>query len=228
MSNRIFWITQTSLQVPANDDWLSDAELEVLAGLRFPKRRNDWRLGRWTAKQAICAHRSKEQISLSSLQIRAAKDGAPEAFYNGEPAAVSISLSHSRDRCLCAVGLPGGGVGCDLEWIEPREANFAADYFTPDELALTLKASVRRELLETLIWSAKETSLKILREGLSRDTRGIPIVPDLPGQEGSWSMWKGRCLESSLIFYGWWRTSEGFIYTVASDQPSSAPESLVL
>jgi 4'-phosphopantetheinyl transferase len=165
---------------------------------------------------------------LSSLQIRSAKDGAPEAFYNGEPAAISISLSHSGDRSLCAVGLPGLGVGCDLEWIEPREANFAADYFTPDELAIALEAPVRRELLENLIWSAKETSLKILREGLSRDTRGISISPDLPGQEGSWNMWKGRCLESSLIFYGWWRTCEGFVYTIASDHRASVPESIVL
>jgi 4'-phosphopantetheinyl transferase len=124
--------------------------------------------------------------------------------------------------------LPGFGVGCDLEWIEPREANFAADYFTPEELAATLEAPAGRELLETLIWSAKETGLKILRQGLSRDTRSISISLNTPVQEGSWSMWNGRCLESSLVFYGWWRTSEGFVYTIASDRPTSAPESLVL
>jgi 4'-phosphopantetheinyl transferase len=224
----IFWLTQTASQLPDHDDWLSDEEREVLAGFRFPKRRNDWRLGRWTAKQTFRAYRSKERILLSSLQIRAANDGAPEAFYNGEPTAVSISLSHRRDRCLCAVGLPGFGVGCDLEWIEPREANFAADYFTPEELAATLEAPAGRELLETLIWSAKETGLKILRQGLSRDTRSISISLNTPVQEGSWSMWNGRCLESSLVFYGWWRTSEGFVYTIASDRPTSAPESLVL
>ena len=226
MRNSIFWITQTSLQVPANDDWLSGQEREVLAGFRFPKRKNDWRLGRWTAKQAVCAYRPTEYISLPSLQIRAAGDGAPEAFYNGEPAAVSISLSHSGDRSLCTVGLPGFGVGCDLEWIESREANFAADYFTPDELAITLESPIRRELLETLIWSAKETSLKILRKGLSRDTRSISISPDVAEQESAWMLWTGHCLESSRIFYGWWRISEGFVYTIASDRPTSAPEEL--
>lgn len=214
------------LQVPEDDHWLSSEECAVLAGLRFPKRKNDWRLGRWTAKQAIRAYRSKEDISLPSLQICAAEDGAPEAYYNGEPAAVSISLSHSRDLSLCAVGSPGFGVGCDLEWIVPREENFAADYFTPGELAITLESPIPRELLETLIWSAKETSLKILRQGLSRDTRSISISPDISGQKSTWKLWTGHCLESSRIFYGWWRAAEGFVYTVASDQSTSAPEEL--
>ena len=39
-------------EVPADDEWLTGAEHDVLAGLTMAKRRADWRLGRWTAKDA--------------------------------------------------------------------------------------------------------------------------------------------------------------------------------
>ena len=35
--------------------WLSAAEIDQMTGLRFPKRRREWRLGRWTAKHAVAA-----------------------------------------------------------------------------------------------------------------------------------------------------------------------------
>ena len=209
-------IAQTSAQVPANDSWLSDDEKKIAAGFRVPKRRADWRLGRWTAKQVVCAYLLQEDLVLSSLEIRAAGDGAPEAFYKGEPAAVTISISHSRDRSFCAAGPLGIGIGCDLEWVEPREENFAADYFTAEEISFIPQAPTKRELAETLIWSAKEATLKILRKGLSRDTRTVLIHPDLSGPDDAWRRWTGRCMESGRIFNGWWRAADGFVYTVAS------------
>ena len=210
-------IVRTSAQVPENDSWLSDDEKKIAAGFRVKKRWADWRLGRWTAKRVICSYLAQEDIVLSSLEIRAAGDGAPEAFYNGKPAAVSISISHSRDRSFCAAGPLDTGIGCDLEWVEPREENFAADYFTPEEISFVTQAPVKRELAETLIWSAKEATLKILRKGLSRDTRSVLIRPDLSGPDGAWRDWTGRCLESERIFNGWWRAADGFIYTIASE-----------
>jgi len=211
-------ICQTSPQVPTNNDWLSREEQNVSARFHVPKRKADWRLGRWTAKRAICAFQSLQDTVLPSLEIRAAGDGAPEAFLNGKPAAVSISISHSRDRGLCLVGPVGMAVGCDLESIEPREENFAADYFTLEELSLVQQAPAGRELAETLIWSAKETALKVIRKGLSRDTRSICIRADFSGDANSWKSWTGECLESSRLFKGLWRAADGFVYTLASDQ----------
>ena len=46
------WLTACAADVPAGDAWLSAAERHVQSGLRIEKRRADWRLGRWTAKQA--------------------------------------------------------------------------------------------------------------------------------------------------------------------------------
>jgi 4'-phosphopantetheinyl transferase len=227
MTEILHWLTQNLSDVPQDDDWLSEAEHSVLAGLRFPKRRDDWKLGRWTAKRAICACHARDSAVFSHLEIRAAADGAPEAFWDNRPAEVSISISHSRQRSFCVVGPMGRGVGCDLEWIEPREENLPGDYFRPEEIYCVQHAPAEQALVINLIWSAKEAVLKTLRQGLRRDTRSVAIHPDFPGLEGAWNPWTGRCLESSRVFYGWWRACEGYIYTAASDQITSAPEEII-
>ena len=118
-------------------------------------------------------------------------------------------------------------MGCDLEWVEPREDNLIQDYFTAEEILLSTQLpESERDLLVNLIWSAKETTLKILREGLRRDTRSVAVRPDIGGDENEWNAWTGRCLESSRCFYGWWRTSSGYVYTLGSDHPTSLPKEL--
>jgi 4'-phosphopantetheinyl transferase len=228
MTEVLRWLSQTLSDIPQDDSWLSEAERSVLAGLRFPKRRGDWKLGRWTAKRAICACQMKDSTAFSNLEIRAAKDGAPEVFWDNTPAKISISISHSREKSFCVVGPYGCGSGCDLEWIEPREESFPGDYFRPEEISYLQQAPAEQALLANLIWSAKETVLKILRQGLRRDTRSVSIHLDLPGREGAWNAWTGRCLESASVFYGWWRSREGYIYTAASDRITSAPEQLLV
>jgi 4'-phosphopantetheinyl transferase len=227
MNKILFWLTRNSADVPESDDWLSGGERGILAGMRFPKRRNDWRLGRWAAKQAICIYEVKNNPLLSSLEIRAAANGAPEAFWNGRPGTAAISISHSDDRSLCVVGPRDFVVGCDLERVELREDIFIRDYFTPDEISFCRQAlPAERALSVNLIWSAKESVLKALREGLRRDTRSVFVRPDFGEREGAWNTWKGNCLETSRVFYGWWRSCDGYIYTLASDRVTSAPEPL--
>ena len=228
MSEILYWLSQNLVDVPEGDDWLSDQERITLVGLRFAKRRNDWLLGRWTVKQAIRSYLQKD-LSLSSLEIRVADNGAPEAFRDNQPGIVSISISHSNNRSLCAVGPPDHAIGCDLEQLEIREESIVADYFTPEEISLcqsTLESE--KTLTINLIWSAKESSLKILREGLRRDTRSIRIDPDFKRQESDWSRWTGYCLETSTIFYGWWRNREGFVYTLGSRNPTFSPKQIML
>jgi 4'-phosphopantetheinyl transferase len=215
---RISFLVLAQSQIPGNDDWLSGEEKKIAGGFRFRKRKNDWLLGRWTAKRSIIACQNKKYPIITELEIRAARDGAPEAYYRGKPAPVSLSISHSQERALCAV-VPGDfRIGCDLEWMEPREPNFAADYFTPEEMSLVLQASGKRELAETLIWSAKEATLKLLRKGLTRDTRSVRIRVDLTESADTWQRWTGECLESLQVFHGWWRAAEGFVYTIALDR----------
>jgi 4'-phosphopantetheinyl transferase len=228
MSEMLHWLVQSLPDITDNDDWLSEDERKILSRMRFPKRRSDWRLGRWTAKQAICAYQIKRNPALPSLEIRAASDGAPEAFWDDGSPGVSISISHSKNRSLCVVGRRDISVGCDLEWVEAREDGLMQDYFSPEEIILTTQAPLaERDLMANLIWSAKETVLKVLRQGLRRDTRSICIRLDSFGRGEEWNTWTGRCTESSRDFSGWWRLCEGYVYTLAADQPTSSPKQLL-
>jgi 4'-phosphopantetheinyl transferase len=226
MSNSLYWLTRKFEDVPENDDWLSEAERVVLAGFRFPKRKNDWRLGRWTAKQAICASRFCGDVALASIEILAAEDGAPEAFRNGASGEVSISISHSSGHGFCAVGPPGFSVGCDTERVEPREVQFFQDYFTPEEIALLQNGPEERSLVAYLIWCAKESALKALRQGLRLDTRSIIVQPDFGGPRDSWNAWNAQCVDSPQSFRGWWQFRDGFVYAMTADQPTALPKHL--
>lgn len=224
MSHHLYWLTRDLSEVPVGEDWLSERERSRAAGMRFPKRRNDWKLGRWTAKRAIRLYQPGAVDADSGVEIRTAADGAPEARLGGEPGRFSISISHSRERSLCAIGPIGFEVGCDLEFIEPRDDNFLLDYFTPEERSLVEQTDPHdRPLASTLIWSAKESGLKVLRQGLRMDTRSIRVAPDFGTTKGGWHSWTGRCLEAPQKFYGWWRTRDNFVYTIASNHPTSPP-----
>ena len=133
----VYWLEQTEADVPVKNDWLSANEKACLDGLRFLKRRADWRLGRWTAKCAISAYLSLPSAleRFRKMEILQAKDGAPEAFVDGRAVSFTISLSHSSGVSICAVAPPDTHLGCDVELVEPRSHEFVTDYFTAEEQA---------------------------------------------------------------------------------------------
>jgi 4'-phosphopantetheinyl transferase len=231
MSARLYFLSLTLADVSDDDGWLNTAERARLAAMRFAKRRNDWRLGRWTAKRAVSIYQHGELDfrALSNLEIRAAPDGAPEAFIAEQPAPVSLSISHSRERSLCVVSEGASAAGCDLEWIEAREEALVEDYFAAEEIALVAQApAAERATTVTLIWCAKESALKSLRQGLNRDTRSVLVSLGAEEDKEAWNRLMVRCLESSLIFHGWWRLSSGFIQCMTSIIPLSEPIDLAL
>ncbi len=175
----IRWYEQSLTDVPALDDWLGPWETSHLSGLRVPKRRADWRLGRWTAKCALADHLALSNTAeiFSKIEIRPTTSGAPEAFVDDIRANISISLSHSDGFAVCALGPRETSFGCDLELIEARGNAFVADYFTSQEQFLIREAAEKeRSALITLIWSAKESTLKALRTGLRSDTRSVSVA----------------------------------------------------
>jgi len=168
-SMNVYWLEQTDADVPAENQWLSAGEMLSLGRMRFVRRRNDWRLGRWTAKRALaaCLNVPYGPLALANIEIRAAASGAPEAFLFDQKAPVSMSLSHRAGTAMCAVALSGTGLGCDLELIEPRSNAFITDYLTVREQALVARTLVAEQpLLVNLLWSAKESALKALQVGL--------------------------------------------------------------
>ncbi|MBZ5724527.1 MAG: 4'-phosphopantetheinyl transferase superfamily protein [Acidobacteriia bacterium] len=224
----VYWLEQTDADLPAENDWLSASETDCLNAMRFPKRRADWRLGRWTAKHALAAYRHGpgHREALALLEIRAAPSGAPEAFFSCRPAAVRISISHRAGRAVCAIAGSDAALGCDLELVEPRSEGFLADYFTPEEQALVARApAADRPALATLLWSAKESGLKALRTGLRLDTRSLSVSPNYaPRLAGDSDTWHPLLVHhASGAFHGWWRKTEGFLFTVVAAPPPAPP-----
>lgn len=232
----LYWLEQIETDVPANNDWLSSNEAFRLNALRFPKRRADWRLGRWTAKCALSAYLDIPDAveSFSDIEILPAPDGAPEALLNGQPARVTISLSHSAGRAICAVASSNVRLGCDLEMVEPRGPAFIGDYFIATEQAGVARAPAeKRDRLVTTLWSAKESALKALRAGLRLDTRSVIVDPLVPSfsREG-WSPLSVRyvgqapqedCLSSNRVFNGWWQDSDNIVRTLLAAPAPDAP-----
>jgi 4'-phosphopantetheinyl transferase EntD len=162
-------------RVPAGEAWLSDAERAILAGFTVPKRRSDYRLGRWAARRALFEVTGGE----GAFSILADASGAPRVLLGGTPADVAISLSHSGKLGACAAVMTRGAaveLGCDVETIEPRSEAFVTDFFTEAERELIDRAGRDRDVVATLLWSAKESALKATGAGLRADTRSVAIT----------------------------------------------------
>ena len=232
---KVFWLVQTSTDLPEDDDWLAAEECARLQSMSVAKRRQDWRLGRWTAKRAIAAAwpdlvGERELPEGSSIVIRPAPDGAPEAFVRGERVPLTVSISHSAHHGLSAVAARPAAIGCDIEEIAERSDRFVEDYFTERERAIVGGApGNERALVATLIWSAKESALKALREGLRLDTRSVEV--SLTGGLDRFAEKSGLTSEewSPLLvqhgagntYRGLWRAHDRFILTIVAER---APE----
>jgi 4'-phosphopantetheinyl transferase len=227
----VFWLEQSEADVPADNDWLSAKEADRLTGLRFAKRRSDWRLGRWTAKCAVsnCLEVPAHPQIFKRIDIRPAPSGAPEVFFADQPAAVTISLSHRDGMAACAVTTSNAQLGCDLEVVEPRSDAFVADYFTIEEQALVARsAAADRPRLLALLWSAKESALKALHEGLRLDTRCVIVCPfDAAFDLNGWSPLRVR-YTGGAIFHGWWQTTHKVLRTVVAAKPLDSPIPLTI
>jgi 4'-phosphopantetheinyl transferase len=243
----VYWLEQTEADVPAEDDWFSASEATCLNRMRFAKRRADWRLGRWTAKRALAAYFNVPVYPqvLAQIEIRPAPSGAPEVFFANKPAAAVVSLSHSAGTAVCALGMSGAELGCDLEVIEPRSDSFVADYFTAEEQALVARTFEKdRPRLCTLLWSGKESVLKALRVGLRLDTRCVIVNPGdalrRPAEGGQgWipdptftveSSCEGNswhplhaCYTDGQLFHGWWNNTDHLLRTMVSNPPPAPP-----
>jgi 4'-phosphopantetheinyl transferase len=232
----VYWLEQTEADVPAENDWLSANEAVCLNSMHFAKRRNDWRLGRWTAKCAlsITLDMPAHFQALKKIEIRPAPSGAPEVFYGNQPSAVTISLSHRSGIAACAVAISGGEIGCDLEMVELHSDAFVADYFTIEEQALVARASAAdRDRMLALLWSGKESALKALRAGLRLDTRSVIVIPCAASFDiNRWSELRVRYTgerhaddhhTGGRVFHGWWQHADNIVRTVVAAPPPDPP-----
>lgn len=212
----IRWRLLCASALPEGDDWLGPEEQRVLSGLRFPKRRAEWRLGRFAAKRVVTSSAGIDD--LNRIQILAAEDGAPETWIDGHRIDSAISISHRQGQAACVIA-QGVSVGCDLEAVEPRSSRFVNDFFTVRERRkLEATVDAHRDRHVALTWSAKESVLKVLRVGLRRDTRSVEVEIEDVGAEGiGWHPLRATVSPEGRSFRGWWRQEDALVLTVIGD-----------
>lgn len=201
------YVLLTAGALQADDAFLSPPERARAAAMKVERRRQDFRLGRLTARRALGAWLGVPAPG-PEVEIAAAPDGAPEVL---GPSAPSISLSHRAGHAVCAIGPPGLALGVDLELIEPRSAELVDQFFTAAEQRLVDEAGAERDLRANLIWSAKESAAKALREGLRLDTRVLDVQLEPGPAQGGWSPLRVATPAGALR--GWWRVEGALVLT---------------
>ncbi len=221
------WGSCRLAELPEGDAWLAPQERQRALGLRFPRRRDDYRLGRFTAKCTLARALGLSLTPSSLARICVDNDplGAPRVWIDGAAAPFELSLSHRSGVGLCALGPRGERLGCDLERVEARSEAFVSDYFGAAEQQRLSQLQVPvRDAIATLLWSAKESALKALGIGLRRDTRELAVELLGHGRDGwqalSVAVADGRALA------GWWRRSGELLVTVVSSFAGPPPVGL--
>ena len=221
MPATLYWtLIDSTLLSPETAGVLSPAELAKYSAFRFPKRRDEWLLGRRAAKLLVHSLPAYERYSLDQIEVGNTAQGSPYIqLPDGSLPPDCLSISHSGPFAFCALA-PGGDlrVGADLEKIEPRTETFILDYFTPAErqLVAACPAETRSEQV-TLVWSAKEAMLKALGVGLRQDTRSVEIsnIEDADALETGWKKFSPGELDKNRFWAGWWQLQGPFVLTLA-------------
>ena len=221
-------------EVPESGAWLTPDESTVAAGMRFSKRRSEYLLRRWVCKQAVAAAIGlpTDAASLGGIQVLNHPTGAPYVIAEGAPPGLEVALTDRAGWAVCLVGTAMGRLGCDLELVEPRSAGFVADFLTAFERDwVHARPATGRDAAANLVWSAKESALKVLQVGLRRDTRSVEVAigsagavsTDEDGElQGGWSPLDVR-LEEGGVLPGWWRRGGRFLLTVVTETPLPPP-----
>jgi 4'-phosphopantetheinyl transferase len=223
----VWWLARGIDALPEGQGWLSPAEAARAAQMAYAKRRSEYLIARLAAKHAIARAVDRtpgEPSELAAIEVRHRPSGAPTAAVDGVPAGVSMSLTDRADWAVCVVTRDADvGLGCDLELVEPRTEAFVRDYLTAPERR-AVAAAADTDLMANLMWSAKESALKVLQTGLRRDTRSVEVRCG-DGAGADWSPLEVRAAEGT-VFPGWWRRFGQFLLTVAASAPHDPPRSL--
>ena len=221
MPDTIYWmLVDSHHRLLETQGLLSPFEFQMFSAFRFQKRRDEWLMGRWTAKSLVQSQPAYHRIPLDKIEIRNMPEGAPYILLqDGKLPGNCLSISHSDSLAFCALASgPDLQIGADLEKIEARVGNFAADYFTQAEQSLVdAHSSKSRDILITLIWSVKEAMLKALGVGLHWDTRQVEIseIEGLDVPTGEWQKIQVFTRSTDQHWSANWQRRGDYILTLA-------------
>lgn len=228
------WLASGEDQIPAGREWLTDEEGERAASMRFTKRRNEYLLRRLAGKSAVAAAVGlpADPPSLRRIGVLNRSTGAPFVQVDGRDLGLDISLTDRAGSAVCLVGPDLGAVGCDLELVEPRSEGFVRDFLTEAEqdFVTSMPNVDSRDAAANLIWSAKESALKVLRTGLRVDTRTVEVVIESGEGLGADDTragspgWRPLAMRTTNGSYpGWWRRDGVFLLTIAASEGLLTP-----
>jgi 4'-phosphopantetheinyl transferase len=222
------WLVRGEPAVPPGIDWLAEPEAQRAAGMRFTKRRTEYLLRRYAGKCAVAAAHGlpEDPATLRRVAVLNAPTGAPYVTIDGVRVGMDVSLTDRAGWAVCLVGSDLGAVGCDLEIVEPRSDGFVRDFLTAAEReAVAAGGPDARDAVANLIWSAKESALKVLRTGLRADTRTVEVhlgAPQLVGA-GRAQGWQPLSVDTVIgTLPGWWRRDGDFVLTIVVGARSGA------
>jgi 4'-phosphopantetheinyl transferase len=216
------WMARGEHEIPSGEHWLTLCERERLDGMRFSKRRTEYLLRRWVGKQAVAVATGvpSDPAALARIEVANLRSGAPVVRVDGAPVGLEVSLTDRAGWAVCLLTETEAHVGCDLEIVERRSPGFVTDFLTAGEqLYLAARPDTDHDALANLLWSAKESALKVLRTGLRRDTRTVEVTVHEPPDAdlGGWAPLDIRTAEGGHM-NGWWRRDGVFLVTVAAEQ----------
>ena len=118
--------------IDAGVDWLSDDEATRLQAMTSDVRRRSFLAGHWQARVLAAGWL---QVHARRIALHRHDDGRPCLSVDGDPSALSLSLSHSGD--WLAIALATVPVGIDVELPRrPRDLQALARFtFSPEEVA---------------------------------------------------------------------------------------------
>lgn len=232
MATQLKWLARGEHELPQDDSWLTPREAQRAAGLRFTKRRTEYLLRRWVGKQAVAIvlGAGTDLPDIARIEVANRVSGAPFILVDGRPLGLDVSLTDRAGWAVCVVGPDLSRVGCDLEIVEVRSRGFVSDFLTEAEQSYVASQADgdARDAAANLLWSAKESALKVLHTGLRRDTRTVEVTVADSGQEPDTAGW-GRLSVSTVegtTLPGWWRRDGAFLLTIAAESPVGPPEPL--
>ena len=232
------WMARGESGIPPGELWLRGPERQRAAGMRFTKRRTEYLLRRLAGKSAVAAVLGlpADAATFGRIGVLNHPTGAPYVTVDDQPAGLEVSLTDRAGWAVCLAGQSLGALGVDLEIVEPRSDGFVRDFLTPSEQAAVAACAAHgpdgHDAAANLIWSAKESALKVLRLGLRADTRTVQVhLPDPtePARVRPGAGWSPLRVATGIgDMPGWWRREGWFLLTVvaAPGAPVGAPDEL--
>ena len=178
------WVAHGECELPPTTEWLSERESAQVATIRFTKRRVEFLTRRWTAKHAVAMvlgavwtlPRSRASRSATVRAVHPTSswtDGCRHRPVTQRPRRMGRLPGGAARRVGC------GSLGIDLELVESRsDAVRHRLLYCGGMQVRRLPAGEARDEAANLIWSAKESALKVLKLGLRADTRDVEVYFD--------------------------------------------------